>query len=372
MKIGIDARFYGPDSKGLGRYTQKLIEHLEQIDHTNTYVIFLRAANFESYHPKNKNFIKVIADYRWYSFAEQLFMPFLLHKAKCDLIHFPHFNVPYFFRGRFVVTIHDLILIHFPTLRSSALHPLIYKIKFGAYKIVIKRAIMRARKVIAVSAFTKTDILSTYNIPSQKVLVTYEAGIEKVDQQSTLSDIHEKYGIIEPYVLYVGNAYPHKNLELLIEAFQSAHVKKQGYSLVLVGKDDFFYSRISASIGEDSQKTIFILHNVDDEELEQLYAHAHVYIFPSLYEGFGLPPLEAMAYGVPVAASDHPCLQEVCGTAAYYFDAKDQHALAEALLRVMQDESLRTKLIKNGYKNIQRFSWKKMAEQTLEIYNTNT
>lgn len=370
MKIGIDARFYGPESKGLGRYTQKLIEHLEKIDHANTYVIFLRAANYDQYHPKNKDFTKVIADYRWYSFTEQIFMPFLLRKQKCDLIHFPHFNVPYFFHGNFIVTIHDLILIHFPTVRSSTLHPLIYKIKFSAYKLVIKRAIIRARKVIAVSQFTKADILKTYHIPTEKVIVTYEAGIERMNNKQKHSTFSEKYGIIEPYILYVGNAYPHKNLSSLVDAFQSAQMEEEHFSLVLVGKDDFFYRKISSSISAVAKNQIFILHDVSDEELKDLYAHARAYIFPSLYEGFGLPPLEAMAYGVPVAASDHPCLREVCGEAAHYFDATNTRVLTEAMIRIMNDDHLRSRLISSGYKNIQKFSWKRMAKQTLEIYNT--
>ncbi len=371
MKIGIDARFYGPNSKGLGRYTQKLIEHLEKIDDTNTYVIFLRASNFGCYQPKNIRFTKVIADYRWYSFAEQIFMPYFLYKEKCDLIHFPHFNVPYFFRGKFVVTIHDLILIHFPTMRSSTLHPLIYKIKFSAYKIVIKRAIMRARRVIAVSQFTKKDILKTYQIPSQKIVVTYEAGIEKIAQDTQPSTIIEKYGIIEPYVLYVGNAYPHKNLERLVGAFHKISTRDKNLSLVLVGKDDFFYNKILTVITKCNIRNVHILHNVSDDELKALYVRSRAYIFPSLYEGFGLPPLEAMAYGVPVAASDHPCLQEICGKAAYYFDARNTSAITDALLHIMTDDRLRTELINNGYENIKRFSWRKMAQETLEIYNKN-
>lgn len=368
MKIGIDARFYGPDSKGLGRYTQKLVEHLELIDHTNSYVIFLRAANFDSYRPKNKNFRKVVADYRWYSFAEQIFMPHLLHKEHCDLMHFPHFNVPYFFRGKFIVTIHDLILIHFPTVRSSTLHPLFYKIKFAAYKLVIKRAIMRSQKVIAVSKFTKSDILKTYHISQEKIIVTYEAGFKKSDGNSTLSTISKKYGIIEPYVLYVGNAYPHKNLQRLVRSFTKLKDSKKNLSLVLVGRDDFFYEKLQTVLHREKIKNVHILHDITDQELRSLYKEARAYIFPSLYEGFGLPPLEAMASGIPVASSDHPCLKEVCGDAAYYFNARDPLAITEAIQQIVSNVTLREELIIKGYKNLKRFSWVKMAQETLAIY----
>jgi len=176
MLIGIDARFYGSIGKGLGRYTQKLVEYLEKVDEKNQYIVFLRKENFEEYQPKNKNFRKELADYRWYSFAEQIFFPFKLRKYKFDLVHFPHFNVPLLYRKKFVLTIHDLILIHFPTVRATTLSPIFYWMKFFAYKCVIKSAIKRSQKIFAVSKFTKKDILETYKkIPEEKICVTYEA-----------------------------------------------------------------------------------------------------------------------------------------------------------------------------------------------------
>ncbi|KKQ79694.1 MAG: mannosyltransferase B-like protein, partial [Candidatus Moranbacteria bacterium GW2011_GWD2_38_7] len=148
MKIGIDARFYGSIGKGLGRYTQKLIQHLEHIDKENHYVVFLRKENFDDYQPFNKNFEKVLADYAWYTFAEQLFFPLLLNKQKLDLMHFPHFNVPLLYSGRFVLTIHDLILTHFPTIRATMLNPVFYWFKYVAYKLAISSALWRAKKII--------------------------------------------------------------------------------------------------------------------------------------------------------------------------------------------------------------------------------
>lgn len=153
MRIGIDARFYGSIGKGLGRYTQKLIQHLEQIDTENQYVIFLRKENFEDYQPFNKNFQKVLADYPWYTFSEQLFFPLLLRKYKLDLVHFPHFNVPILYFGKFVLTIHDLILTHFPTLKATRLSPLWYWVKYAAYKLAISSAVRRSEKIITVSEF---------------------------------------------------------------------------------------------------------------------------------------------------------------------------------------------------------------------------
>ncbi|HLN19093.1 MAG TPA: glycosyltransferase, partial [Patescibacteria group bacterium] len=230
MRIGIDARFYGPIGKGLGRYTQKLIENLEKVSAEggtapggeNQFFIFLRNENFDDYTPQNKNFHKVLANYGWYTFSEQINFPRLLYRYDLDLMHFPHFNVPIFYWRKFIVTVHDLILIHFPTVRSSTLSPILYWLKFLAYKFVIKFAVLRSKKIITVSNFTKSDIMKVYErIPKDKIVVTYEA-CEDFCMMSPGKDkeILARYGIINPYIMYVGNAYPHKNLERLILAFK--------------------------------------------------------------------------------------------------------------------------------------------------------
>ena len=144
-------------------------------------------------------------------------MPRILGKYNLDLVHFPHFNVPLLYRGKFIITIHDLILIHFPTIRGTTLNPLFYWIKFLAYKIVIGSAVKRAKKIIAVSKFTKKDILKNYKIPKEKIKVTYEACDDfRETPVGNDEEILREYGIMKPYLLYVGNAYPHKNLEKLI------------------------------------------------------------------------------------------------------------------------------------------------------------
>ena len=339
MKIGIDARFYGPTGKGLGRYTQKLVDNLEQIDRENEYFVFLRTDNFDEYRPRHDNFHKVLADYRWYTFAEQIRMPILLNKYALDLVHFPHFNVPLLYRKKFVVTIHDLILIHFPTLRGTTLNPLFYRVKFLAYKWAIGSAIRRSKKIIAVSDFTRSDILSHYAVSPEKIARTYEA----CDDFCRLSDADEpavlkKYGlpvddyaIIKPYLLYVGNPYPHKNLERLIRAFSLLQKDNEGLFLVLVGKDDFFYQRLKMLVKRENINNVIFAGHVTDEDLDIIYKKAKLYVFPSLYEGFGIPPLEAMAKGVPVASSDHPCMQEVLGDSAFYFDARAEKNIADGI-----------------------------------------
>ena len=243
MKIGIDARFLGPVSKGLGRYVERLVENLEKIDRENEYIIFLRRENWDYYTPKFSNFKKVLADCKWYSFKEQIMMPLAIWKEKVDLMHFPHFNIPIFCPIKFVATIHDLILLQFPTPRATTLSPIFYKIKYLVYKFVIWFAVWRAKKVLTVSEYTKKEIIKYFKIKEDKIEVAYEAcdGVEygqlKIPEKESLA----KLGITKPFILYVGNAYPHKNLETLIEVYRDLAI---GCQLVFVGKEDYFYKRL--------------------------------------------------------------------------------------------------------------------------------
>lgn len=161
-KIGVDARFFGPKDKGFGRYTEQLVRNLEKLDKENQYYIFLRR---KEYQPKNKNFKKVLANYKWYGWREQILLPLKLKKYKLDLVHFAHFNVPIFYRGKFIVTIHDLTLRYFPTHKGF---------KFLAYKLVFRHAIKNSQKIIAISEYTKKEILKYYKINPDKIKVIYE------------------------------------------------------------------------------------------------------------------------------------------------------------------------------------------------------
>lgn len=382
MRIGIDARFFGPNGKGLGRYTQKLIENIEKIykQEQNSdveFFVFLRRENFTNYVPRHKNVYKVLADFHWYTFQEQIAMPILLRKYKLDLVHFPHFNVPILYGKKFVVTIHDLILIHFPTLRGTTLNPVFYWLKFLAYKLTIALAIRRSEKIIAVSNFTRNDILANYQVNPEKIVVAYEA----TDDYCSISNQSEKNvvakygvdvdecGIIKPYILYVGNAYPHKNLEKLIMAFSKLDLAIVDLKLLLVGKSDYFYDNLKKIVTDKNIKNVIFAGFVPDCDLDIVYKNAKLYVFPSLYEGFGIPPLEAMAKGVPVATSDHACMREILGESAEYFDATDENAIGKKIKKLLQSNSLREKFIEKGYMQIRKYSWEKMARETIEIYN---
>lgn len=370
MRIGIDARFFGSIGKGLGRYTQKLIENLEIIDRENHYFIFLRRQNWNEYQPQSKNFTKVLADVPWYSLREQLQMPKILQRCGLDLVHFPHFNVPIAYKGKFIVTIHDLILLRYPTRRASTLSFAAYFIKKNAYHQVIRNAIKKSDKIIAVSRHTKNDILKHFKIRPEKISVTYE-GVETAEKPPVESpeSILQKYGIMKPYILYVGNAYPHKNLDRLVLAFREVAKSHPGLNLVLAGKEDYFYKRLRKMTKEKKATSVIFPGHIAEFDLPTVYREAKLYVFPSLYEGFGLPPLEAMARDVPVASANTSCLPEILESSAYFFDPRGISSTSEAIEKVLTDNNLRKKLIEAGRQQVGKYSWQKMAEETLDIYS---
>lgn len=382
MRIGIDARFYGSVGKGLGRYTEKLIEHLEAIDMENEYVVFLRRENFHEYRPKNRRFQKALAQYPWYGFSEQFFFPLLLLSFRLDLVHFPHFNVPFLYPKKFVVTIHDLILLRYPTLKNTTHTAPFYRIKFACYRFVIAQAIRRAAHIITVSRFTREDIVSRYPRARGKISVTYEAAdpwcrfLAPAEKRKLFLRLgllsaaeagvsgRSVRDILPAYLLYVGNAYPHKNLEALLRAASVF----PAHQFVLVGKEDYFYARLKRTTEERGLRNVIFAGFVDDQALGTLYRYAACYIFPSLYEGFGLPPLEAMAYGLPVLSSDRGSLPEVLGAAARYFDPQAEGSLEKELQAILSSPAVRQKLAERGYQQGRRYSWDAMAAATLALY----
>lgn len=367
MKIAIDARMYGPTQGGLGRYIQQLVLHLEKIDTDNQYFILLRSENWQEFSPTNPNFQKVLADIPWYGWKEQIFLPRIIKKLNADLVHFPHWNVPLFFNDNFIVTIHDLLLLHYPSRRASTLSPLIYWIKNKLFLLVLKHTAQAAKKIIAVSEFTKKDIENTLKIKPEKIITTLLSPLSLKDFNEI--DINKKYSITKPYWLYVGVAYPHKNLETLLAAWQIFYDKyNKNYQLVLAGKKNYFYQRLEKMIKEKNIQNVILTDFVDDNTLANLYKKATLYVFPSLYEGFGLPPLEAMQYNLPVISSDRTCLPEILGDGAVYFDPADPTNIATCAQTVLEDKNTIKKLTENSQKILQKYSWAKTAEQTLQIY----
>lgn len=379
-RIGIDARFYGPLGKGLGRYTKEIVDGVVASDRKNEYVVFLSEENFDEFRTDNPKVKKVLACARWYTLAEQITMPWIIFKEKIDLMHFPHFNVPLLCPVKFVVTIHDLILTKHPTQRASTLSPFLYKIKNLAYRLAIRTAVTRAQVIIAISNYTRVDIIKQFGVSPAKIKMTYEGVASKLEVSADKNigeapgnevRVLEKNKIKKPYLLYVGNAYPHKNLEGLIEVFENVIKDMPELSLVLVGKEDYFYKRVKdfALAKTFVADKILFPGYIPDEELRSVYRNALVYVFPSFFEGFGLPPLEAMVQGCPVASSNKTCLPEILGDAALYFNPDNREEMRQIILKVTQDASLRQSLIEKGREQVKKYSWQTCVRETLGIYN---
>jgi len=370
MRIGIDARFYGPEGTGIGRYVENLLKNLEKIDLKNEYFIFLKKSNFPLYQPKNKNFQKFTADAHWYSIKEQMIMPATLFSKKLDLVHFPHFNIPLLYSGKFVVTIHDLTKTIFGE-KASSRKTLTSHAKQKVYHFTMVQALSRAKKIIVPSKFVKKEIERLFGEPKEKIEVIYEAADEFRLSKIGVSEgkkrgISQKFAIKGDFILFIGNSYPYKNLEALVAALPKI---KNRVQLVCVSKRDFWMEEIiktAKKIGVDQR--IVITGFVPDEELIILLKIAKLLAFPSLSEGFGLPGLEAMSVGCPVAAAKASSLPEIYGEAAAYFDPKSTASISEVINQILTDKEKTNELVKKGFEQAKKYSWKKTAQETLKVY----
>ncbi len=370
-KIAIDARMYS--ESGIGRYIRNLLEYLQKNDQENKYYILLQKNHYDNL-LFAKNFHKILAISKWYSIHEQFEIPKILNSLRVDLVHFPHFNVPIFFQGKYVVTIHDLIHQHFQMKRSTTLNPLIYTIKIMGYKKVFQSALSKSLQIITPSKYVKNLLISEWQVKAEKINVTYEgvdSSLQRITKNSQLESkkILEKFDIKNDYIFYIGNAHPHKNVEGLVKAFFNLKKANPNLQLVLSGADHYFWQRIKTDYS--SQGIIFTGY-VTDEELAVLYSAAQLFVMPSFEEGFGIPLLEAFAHGTPVVSSFAGALPEIGGDAALYFDPNNVNDMIAKIQKILTSQSLRNDLITKGRERLKKFSWDLMGNQTLTIYNKLT
>jgi len=375
MRIGIDARMYRTSTAGIGRYSQNLIKNLLSVDHDNQYILFMTKEDEKEFRRENtecRNCKILIVNIKHYSIAEQLKLPGIINKEKLDLMLFLNFNYPILYRGKFVPVVHDLTLLFYPeTARQTNF------IKRAAFKFVIQKACQNSSRVIAVSAHTKKDIINHFHIDKDKVVVIPEAADDRAlnlpDGKAGYSDsiqrqIKEKYKILGPLILYVGQFRPHKNIPGLLKAFGLVKQDFKEAKLAILGKPDPAYQDFWATLDIlGLKKDILMPGFVTNEELASWYNLADIFVFPSFYEGFGLPGLEAMKAGVPVISSNRTSLPEVYKDAAIYFDPSNISEIADRIKLVLNDKKLRQELIKKGRIVASSYSWQKTAEQTLNL-----
>ena len=382
MNIGIDARLYGVYHRGIGRYTEQLILGLSKLKDDNRYTLFMRPKEAQTFNLDKAKFKIIITHTPHYSIKEHFIMPQLIRKSKVDIMHFPHLNVPIWCPISYIVTIHDLIVYHFPDTRATNLPNWKYKIKVLLYNFVLKNAVKKAKKIITVSEFTKRDIVKNLEIDEKKINVTY-LGVDKMLLHTNIMQntpqftqvLEDKFKIKKKYLLYVGSAYPHKNLKKLIDAYKIIRTEhERNWQLVLVGREDEFYRRlkdyVEKNIDNNLKKDILFTGQVNDKDLDGLYRGAKLFVFPSLYEGFGLPPLEAESRATAVACSKASCLPEVLGDSAYYFDPKDTNAMARAIDKSAGSHSINDELCSRGLERAKLFSWEEMTRKTADIYSS--
>ncbi len=358
MKIGIDAR---NDRAGIGRYTFSLVRELAKIDDENEYVLFLNRERLASHVAPGPNFRAVEAEIPWFTVREQLLLPRLVARERLDLVHYPHLTVPVLSTTPFVVTVHDLNYLDRAAIVGDSGGN---RVRRAGYRIELAKA-RRARRLIAVSEHTRETVLRTLRVDPAQVALTYEAADPPEAIEPDPATL-ERYGLDAPFFLYVGAAYPYKNLARLIEALALVGGDQK---LVLAGDQEDFGSVLQerAEAAGVAGRVVFP-GRVSDAELAALYRAALTYVFVSYSEGFGLPGLEAMAAGLPVIAARAGSLPEIYGDAARYCDPHDTDSIGAALLEVARDEELRERLIVRGRQRADEFSWARTAEQTLAVY----
>lgn len=373
-KIGIDARMYGARQTGIGNYIKNLINNLAILDKKNEYVIFLLDDEFDSFALPGANFKKIKVSSYWYSWKEQIVLPWQFTKEGLDLIHFPHFNSPILYRGTSIITIHDITPLFFPGHKMGSL------VRRAGFQAVFRHSVKHATKIIAVSESTKRDICQYFDLKADKIRVVYE-GVDldnfSADEKSQNSAVKlqiqrlkEKYKITKKFIFYTGVWRNHKNLVGLIKAFNVVLNKyRLDYDLVLGGEENPYYPEIRQTWEDLNLENKIIRPGfIKNEDLPFFYKAASLVVVPSFYEGFGLVGLEAMASGTPVAVSNCTAMPEILGSAAAYFDPNDFEDMAKTLNDVLTREEFRKRLVVAGFEQIKKYKWKKMAEETLESY----
>ncbi len=358
MKIAIDAREY---STSTGRYVERLLHYLMQTKSEHQFLVLLKPGDMDKFKPTNPSFEAVECDYKEFSASEQTGFKKQLDELGADLVHFGMTQQPVRYRGKTVTTIHDLTTLRF---YNPDKNRVVFGIKQKVYAQVIKKAARKAEAIITPSEFVKNDLVKFSGITPAKVTVTYEAADAIKEAPTPLPDLQNS-----KFIMYVGRPTPHKNLEKLIEAFSSLRATHPDLKLVLVGKKDSNYARTEAGVAKRGLEGVVFSGFASEGQLRWLYENTAAYVFPSLSEGFGLPGLEAMTHGAPVVSSNTTCLPEVYGNAAQYFDPLKVQDMEDAINNVLTDEKLRQKLIEAGHKQAAKYSWQRMAEQTLEVYN---
>jgi len=361
MRIGLDARKIR--DFGIGFYIFHLFSNIVRLDRENDYFLYLKREDILNFDFSSTRWKKKINPAPQYSLREQLFIPRLLKKDQIELFHSPHYVIPVWKICPTIVTIHDLIHLLFP-------ENLPFK---GAYLyawVMLKNAVYKSDRVITVSENSKHDIVEHLRIPEDKIVVIPN-GVNKafhpVEDKEKIDEVKKRYSTGERFLLFVGNLKPHKNIERLLRAIKL--IRNRNLRLVIVGGGKITPPLKEIITQGDLLARVSFLPYLDEETLNLLYNASEALVFPSLYEGFGLPPLEAMACGTPVIASLVSSIPEILGNAAWYVEPRNIESIAQGIEKVVSDSKLKEHLKKLGRERASLYTWENTARRTLELYH---
>ena len=370
FRIAIDARHLR--DFGIGTHIRNLLANLTQIDRENEYRLLVRRTDEAELANLPANFQKVIYDRGDQDPLEDARLPFFLRSLRANVYHVPLNVVPYFMPRPYIVTVHDMASLLFPAEARMTTN-------WRAYR--FRRGMVRASQVIAVSTSTKRDIENLMGIPKSRVRVIHNAP-DPIFTRSDVADdlkyrelLADRYQVDYPYLLYAGTIRAQKNVPRLVEAFAvlrgelEHHPIYRKLRLVIIGDELSKHPQLRRTVIQSRvEHLVRFLGFVPIEMLRAFYKNAAAFVFPSLYEGFGLPPLEAMACGTPVVTSNASSLPEVVGDAAMIVNPENVFDIARGIREILLDEVLRRQCVRSGMQQLRRFSWRQAAEQALETY----
>jgi glycosyltransferase involved in cell wall biosynthesis len=367
MRIAIDATSLPKEKTGAGRYIVNLIRALAHLDANNVYIIFAKEDDIPALGilPANFEIIPAASRARTLRLAwEQTALPWQIWHRQIEVLHSPHYTTPWLQVGRTVVTFHDMTFFLYPETHTW--------LKRLFFRFVIPRSARRADGLIVDSESTKRDMIQLLGLHLEHIYVIHLApnpGFLPIRDPIALDGIRRRYANAEPFILYVGTLEPRKNLRMLLETYHSLHHGGGRRRLVIAGKLGWGYQEIFATVRQlRLEEWITFTGYVPEVDLPLLYNAADLFVYPSLYEGFGLPPLEAMACGVPVIASDVSSIPEVVGDGGVLVNPRDSVAWKVAMERILADPNLQETLREQGLHRAARFTWERTARETLAVY----
>jgi glycosyltransferase involved in cell wall biosynthesis len=362
--IGLDARKI--QDFGIGTYVRNLVRSLAAIDRENRYVLLVRPADREALPELPDSFRIAVESSPVYSLRELLALSWQLYRLDLDLYHSTHYVLPAFVGSRVVVTIHDIIHLLYPEFLPS-------NFAFFYAQRMIRRSLSRGDRIVAVSQNTKADLMEYFEVDGKKIQVIYNGVEDRFREHLSEDEIERRlapYGIRRPYLLFVGNPKPHKNLDNVVQAYARARRMAQfDAPLVCVGGKEGGDEKVrqrAEYLGLADR--VHQVGRVPDEALPAIYQGAELFLYPTLYEGFGLPVIEAMASGVAVITSNTSALKEIAEGYAHLVDPLDVDGMAKAIARCMSDPEHRASLAKLGARRAEDFRWERTARRTLDVY----